>query len=127
MWMEIYDPAGGLGADRRPFNRTVALVTDFRLAGGVVRREATAKPMMQRIHGLLGSSLPRLEGVATGFVPLVAVLYPPSPRVKVWLHGGDIGAVIGHQRMKINSMIQPVNRQSTRARNKPASEWAMVG
>jgi hypothetical protein len=93
---EIYDPARGLGADRRPFNRTVARVTECRLAGGVVRREATRKPMMQRIQGLVGSSLPRLDGVATVFIPLVAVLYPPSPRVKVWLQGGDIGAAIGH-------------------------------
>ncbi len=75
--MEIYDPAGGLGAARRPFNRTIARVTELRLAGGVVRREATTNPMMQRIQGAFGSSLLRSDGLATGIAPLVAVLILP--------------------------------------------------
>jgi hypothetical protein len=66
MWMETYDPARGLAADRRPFNRTVVRATVLRLAGGVVRREATTGPMMQRIQGAFGSSLPRLDVFATG-------------------------------------------------------------
>ena len=74
MWMEIYDPARDLGVNRRPFNRTVARATVLRLAGGVVRREATRGPMMQRIQGLLGSSLLRLDGFATG----TDLFSPPS-------------------------------------------------
>jgi len=34
-------------------------------------------PMMQRIQGVFGSSLPRLDGFATGLAPLVAVLILP--------------------------------------------------
>ena len=72
-----YPFVDGLGADWRPFNRTVARVTEPRLAGGVGRHAATMGPMMQRIQGAFGSSLPRSDGFAIGIAPLVAVLILP--------------------------------------------------
>ena len=72
-----YPSAGNLGAEWRPFNRTVARTTEPRLAGGVGRDAATMGPMMQRIQGLFGLSLPyskpRLDAFATG-----SCLLPPS-------------------------------------------------
>src|SRR5580704_15493285 len=74
-----YASVGSLGADWRPFSRTPARATEPRLAGGVVRREATMEPMMQRIQGAFGSSLPRSYGFATGIAPLLAVrILPPG-------------------------------------------------
>jgi len=65
-----YPSVNGLGVAWRPFNRTVARVTEPRLAGGVGRPAATMGPMMQRIQGLFGLSLPysnpRLDAFATG-------------------------------------------------------------
>ena len=53
-----YPSVGNLGAEWRPFSRAVARVTEPRLAGGVGRDAATMGPMMQRIQGLFGLSLP---------------------------------------------------------------------
>jgi hypothetical protein len=39
-------------------------------------------PMMQRIQGALGSSLPRLDGFAKGVAPLVASLILPRSGLK---------------------------------------------
>jgi hypothetical protein len=39
-------------------------------------------PMMQRIQGLLGSSLPRMDAFATGIAPLVADLILPRGGLK---------------------------------------------
>ena len=39
-------------------------------------------PMMQRIQGALGSSLPRLDGFAKGIAPFVAVLILPRGGLK---------------------------------------------
>ena len=65
-----YPSVGSLGAEWRPFNRTLARATGPRLAGGVGRHAATMGPMMQRIQGLFGLSLPysnpRLDAFATG-------------------------------------------------------------
>ena len=52
-------------------------MTEPLLSGGVVRREATMGPMMQRIQGAFGSSLPRLDVFATGLAPVVVVLILP--------------------------------------------------
>jgi hypothetical protein len=106
MWMKIYDPSRGLGADRRPFNRTVARARELRLAGGVVRREATTKPMMQRIQGLLGSSLPRLDGVATGLDLLLPFFILPHRGLKFGYRWAILGLSSVTEKMKIDLMIQ---------------------
>src|SRR5258706_15106153 len=79
---QAYAIFGVVGGDWRPFNRTVARATEPRLAGGVVRRDATMGPMMQRIHGLVGSSLPRLDVLATGIDLLSPVLILPRGELK---------------------------------------------
>jgi hypothetical protein len=63
---QAYGSVGGETEDLRPFNRTIARVTEPRRSGGVVLRAATMGPMMQRSQGLLGSSLSRLDAFATG-------------------------------------------------------------
>ena len=79
---QAYAGVGIIGGDWRPLSRTVARTTEPRLAGGVVRRAATMGPMMQRIQGAFGSSLPRSDGLATGLAPLVPVLILPRPGLR---------------------------------------------